>query len=131
MRRLSFCVSACLLVLITLPACLRNVPSATEGDSEAMARISAWEDRRSLGEGQLVAWAQGQRGAAVRARALRALARIQDPATLDAILSGLAAAEPTVRDEAAFAAGELALSWEPLPDEMKARLTEALRGGEA
>ncbi len=96
-----------------------------------MTRLGDWEDRRSLGEGQLVAWAQGAQGPAVRARALRALARIQDPATLDVILAGLTAAEPQVRDEAAFAAGELGLSWEPLTDEVKARLTEALRQAEA
>ncbi|MBN1210326.1 MAG: peptidylprolyl isomerase [Myxococcaceae bacterium] len=132
MRRLSSHESAALLaVLFVLPACLRTVPPADTGESEAMARIADWEDRRSLGEGQLIAWAQGQKGAAVRTRALRALARIQDPGTLDVVLSSLLASEPTVRDEAAFAAGELALSWEPLPDEAKARLTEGLRAAEA
>lgn len=130
MRSLSARVSACLLVLASLPACFRNVP-ADAGDSESLARIADWEDRRSLGEGQLTAWAQGQRGAAVRARALRALARIQDPATAEIILAGLSAPESQVRDEAAFAAGELGLSWEPLPEELKARLTEALRAAEA
>ncbi|MFL5350433.1 MAG: peptidylprolyl isomerase [Hyalangium sp.] len=123
-------MSACLLALASLSACFRNVP-ADAGDSEALARIADWEDRRSLGEGQLTAWAQGQRGAAVRARALRALARIQDPATAEIILAGLSAPEPEVRDEAAFAAGELGLSWEPLPEEMKARLTQALLAAEA
>ncbi len=131
MRPLSTRVSACLLVLASLPACFRNVPAAGAGDSEALSRISDWEDRRSLGEGQLTAWAQGARGAAVRVRALRALARIQDPSTTEIILAGLSAPEAEVRDEAAFAAGELALSWEPLPDETKARLAEALLGVEA
>jgi cyclophilin family peptidyl-prolyl cis-trans isomerase/HEAT repeat protein len=131
MRRLLSRVSACLLLLTALPACLRNVPTASSADAEAMGQIQAWEDRRSLGEGQLVAWAQGQRGTALQVRALRALARIQDPATLEVVLAGLAASEPQVRDEAAFAAGQLGLSWEPLPDEVKARLTEALRAAEA
>ncbi|WP_224245634.1 peptidylprolyl isomerase [Hyalangium gracile] len=124
-------VSVCLLLVASLPACFRNVPPVHVGDSEAMARIAEWEDRRSLGEGQLIAWAQGERGAAVRARALRALARIQDPSTLEVILAALTAPELEVRDEASFAAGELGLSWEPLPDEVKARLTEALRAAEA
>ena len=120
-----------LWALVSLPACFRNVPAAAAVDSEALARISDWEDSRSLGEGQLSAWAQGQRGSAVRARALRALARIQDPSTMELVLVGLNAPEPEVRDEAAFAAGQLALSWEPLPDEAKAQLTEALRAAEA
>ncbi|HYH96284.1 peptidylprolyl isomerase [Hyalangium sp.] len=131
MRRLPSRVSACLLVLSVLPACLRNIPAGNPEDDEARAQIMAWEDRRSLGEGQLVAWAQGQRGTALQVRALRALARIQDPATLEVLLAGLVATEPQVRDEAAFAVGQLALSWEPLPDEAKARLTEALRAAEA
>jgi cyclophilin family peptidyl-prolyl cis-trans isomerase/HEAT repeat protein len=131
MRCLPSRISTCLLVLVCLPACVRAVPSPWGADAEVVARIADWEDRRSLGEGQLVAWARGEAGPAVQARALRALARIQDPATMDAILAGLAAAEPAVRDEAAFAAGALALSWEPLQEEEKARLTEALLQAEA
>lgn len=127
MRRLLICVLACGV----LSACVRAVPLPEGVDAETMTRLGDWEDRRSLGEGQLVAWAQGEKGPAVRARALRALARIQDPATLEVLLAGLTAAEPVVRDEAAFAAGQLGLSWEPLPDEVKARLTEALRQAEA
>lgn len=131
MRHVLAPVSACFLLLTALPACVRNVPTAPSADAEALAQIQAWEDRRSLGEGQLVAWAQGQRGTAVQLRALRALARIQDPATLEVILAGLAAAEPPVREEAAFAAGQLGLSWDPLADEVKTRLTDALRAAEA
>jgi cyclophilin family peptidyl-prolyl cis-trans isomerase/HEAT repeat protein len=127
MHRLLMCVVACGV----LSACVRAIPLPEGVDAETMRLLGDWEDRRSLGEGQLVAWAQGEKGPAVRARALRALARIQDPATLEVILAGLSAAEPVVRDEAAFAAGELGLSWEPLPDEVKARLTEALRQAEA
>ncbi len=98
MRRLPSRVLPSLLLLAALPACLRNVPPADAGNSEAFARIRDWEDRRSLGEGQLVSWAQGQRGAEVRVRALRALARIQDHTALDVILAGLEAAEAPVRD---------------------------------
>jgi cyclophilin family peptidyl-prolyl cis-trans isomerase/HEAT repeat protein len=127
MRRLLICVVACGV----LSGCVRAVPLPEGIDAETMTSLGDWEDRRSLGEGQLVAWAQGEKGPAVRARALRALARIQDPATVDVIIAGLMAAEPAVRDEAAFAAGELGLSWEPLTDEVKARLTEALLQAEA
>lgn len=131
MCRLPSRVFACLLVLTALPACVRNVPASPSADAEALGQIQAWEDRRSLGEGQLVAWAQGQRGTGVQLRALRALARIQDPATLEVILASLAASEPQVRGEAAFAAGQLGLSWEPLAEETKARLTDALAAAEA
>jgi len=127
MRRLLICVVACGV----LSACVRAVPLPEGIDRETMTRLQDLEDRRSLGEGQLLAWAQGEKGPVVRARALRALARIQDPATLEAILVGLTAPEPTIRDEAAFAAGQLGLSWDPLPDEVKERLTQALRQAEA
>jgi cyclophilin family peptidyl-prolyl cis-trans isomerase/HEAT repeat protein len=100
-------------------------------DAATLARIQDWEDRRSLGEGALVALATGAPDARVRARAQRALARIQDVATLDAVRAGLRDAEPGVRDEAAFAAGELALSWEPLTDAELAALAEALLAAEA
>lgn len=131
MCRLPSRVFACLVLLTALPACVRNVPASPSADAEALGQIQAWEDRRSLGEGQLVAWAQGQRGTGVQLRALRALARIQDPSTLEVILASLAASEPQVREEAAFAAGQLGLSWEPLAEEVKARLTDALRAAEA
>ncbi|SEU18309.1 peptidylprolyl isomerase [Stigmatella erecta] len=127
LSRLCVCVVALLLPV----ACVRAVAPPGAGDREALAQVEDWEDRRSLGDGQLVAWAGGERGTAVRIRALRALARIQDATTLEVILAGLAAAEPSVREEAAFASGELAFSWEPLPEALKARLTEALRAAEA
>jgi cyclophilin family peptidyl-prolyl cis-trans isomerase/HEAT repeat protein len=121
----------CVVVLLLPVACVRAVAPPSNGEREALAQVADWEDRRSLGDGQLVAWARGERGTAVRIRALRALARLQDAATLEVILAGLSAAEPPVRDEAAFAAGELALSWEPLPEALKAQMTEALREAEA
>ncbi|MDC0708853.1 peptidylprolyl isomerase [Stigmatella sp. ncwal1] len=122
---------ACAVVLLVPVACVRAVPPPGGGEAEALARVEDWEDRRSLGDGQLVAWARGEKGPAVQLRALRALARLQDASTLEAILAGLSASAPSLRDEAAFAAGELALSWEPLPEEMKTRMTEALREAEA
>ena len=92
--------------------------------------IPTWEDHRSLADGRLVTRAL-QGSPAVRVRALRALARLQAPSTLEPVLTGLAAGETAVRDEAAFAAGELALSWEPLTDAEKARLEQALLAAEA
>ncbi|PTL76111.1 peptidylprolyl isomerase [Vitiosangium sp. GDMCC 1.1324] len=119
-------VPACLLWGLVLSGCVRSVPSPAEAGGE----ISVWEDRRSLADGRLVDLAV--RGSEPeRVRALRALARIQEPSTLDAVLAGLGAAEAPVRDEAAFAVGVLALSWEPLTDAEKARMTEALLAAEA
>ncbi|QSQ25027.1 peptidylprolyl isomerase [Pyxidicoccus parkwayensis] len=120
-------LTACLAV-VALSSCVRFVPSpgAEPVDAATLARIRDWEDRRSLGDGALLELATGAQDARVRARAQRALARIQDPATLDTLVAGLKDAEPGVRDEAAFAAGELALAWEPLTDAERSRLADAL-----
>lgn len=128
-------LTASLAVLALSSGCVRAVPSpqAEPVDAATLARIQDWEDRRSLGDGALVSLATGAQDARVRARAQRALARIQDPATLDTVLAGLKDAEAGVRDEAAFAAGELALSWEPLTEAERTRLADALlesEGGE-
>ncbi|MBZ4417716.1 peptidylprolyl isomerase [Myxococcus sp. RHSTA-1-4] len=126
-------LSACLAVLTLSAGCVHGGPSPEREpvDAATLARIRDWEDRRSLGDGALVSLATGAPDARVRARAQRALARIQDVATRDAVLAGLKDAEPDVRDEAAFAAGELALSWEPLTDAERSALTEALLAAEA
>ncbi|AKJ02655.1 cyclophilin family peptidyl-prolyl cis-trans isomerase [Archangium gephyra] len=127
MEALRAAVPACLLWGLVLSGCVRSVPSAAEaGGGED---IALWEDRRSLAGGRLVELA-AKGSVPVRVRALRALARIQEPSTLEAVLAGLGAAEVPVRDEAAFAAGVLALSWEPLTDAEKARMTEALLAAE-
>src|SRR5262249_10963486 len=62
----------------------------------------------------------------VRARALPARARVQDLSTAPTVAEALADPEPAVRGAAAFAAGELALAWEPVPDETRALLARAL-----
>ncbi len=126
-------MSACLTLLTLASGCAHSGSTAGPEpvDARLLERIQGWEDRRSLGEGQLVSLAASAPDTRVRVRALRALARIQDPATLDTVLVALKDAEPTVRDEAAFAAGVLALSWEPLTDAERARLGEALREAEA
>jgi cyclophilin family peptidyl-prolyl cis-trans isomerase/HEAT repeat protein len=126
MDSLRAAVPACLLWGLVLSGCVRSVPSAGEAGG---GEVAIWEDRRSLAEGRLVELA-GKGSVPVRVRALRALARIQAPSTVEAVLAGLGAAEVPVRDEAAFAAGVLALSWEPLTDAEKARMTEALLAAE-
>jgi cyclophilin family peptidyl-prolyl cis-trans isomerase/HEAT repeat protein len=131
MARLPAAVSAGVLLL---SACVRSVPppDVTGPAPRPVAeRIQDWEDRRSLGDGELVRLATSESDAKVRARALRALARIQDLETLDAVLAGLTAPDTAVRDEAAFAAGELAQSWEPPPEAARTKLTEALVRAEA
>ncbi|RKH52850.1 peptidylprolyl isomerase [Corallococcus llansteffanensis] len=134
MARLPAAVSTGLLLLT---ACVRAVPPSEPGGNpdptaeRVLERIADWEDRRSLGGGELVRLATVSPDATVRRRALRALGRIQDVTTLDAVQAGLAASDASVRDEAAFAVGELALSWEPLPDEARTALTGALARAEA
>ncbi|HZI03823.1 MAG TPA: peptidylprolyl isomerase [Archangium sp.] len=126
MDSLRAAVPACLLWGLVLSGCVRSVPSAGEAGG---GELAIWEDRRSLAEGRLVELA-AKGSVPVRVRALRALARIQAPSTVEAVLAGLGAAEVPVRDEAAFAAGVLALSWEPLTDAEKARMTEVLLAAE-
>src|SRR5215217_1693343 len=125
-------LSVCLALLVLVSGCVRAVPGPDSDppDAEVMARIRDWEDRRSLGDGQLVALVTGAEDPRVRARALRALARIQDVATLDAVVAGLKDSEALVRGEAAFAAGELALSWEPLTEAERASLATPLLAAE-
>ena len=67
----------------------------------------------------------------VRARALVALGRIQDLSTAPTVAAALGDGSPPVRAAAAFAAGELALAWEPVPDETRDLLTRALLEAEA
>ncbi|RJS18835.1 peptidyl-prolyl cis-trans isomerase [Corallococcus sp. H22C18031201] len=133
MRRLPVALFVRLALLSSLAGCAHSNPASPGSASSARARqdIARWEDQRSLGDGQLVAWAVGGEDPSVRARALRALARIQDVSTLTAVVAGLTAPAADVRDEAAFAAGELALSWEPLPETAREQLTTALIAAEA
>ncbi len=121
-------VPACLLWVFVLSGCVHSAPSREQAGTGA--EVAGWEDRRSLADGRLVALATGG-SVPERVRALRALARIQDLSTLEAVLAGLGAVEVPVRDEAAFATGVLALAWEPCTDAEKARMTEALLVAEA
>ncbi|NVJ08226.1 HEAT repeat domain-containing protein, partial [Myxococcus sp. AM001] len=118
----------CVVALSLLSGCVRSVPPVMPPpvDARTLERIQDWEDARSLGNGALTSLAASAPDARVRARALRALARIQDVATLETVVAGLKDAEAAVRGEAAFASGVLALSWEPLVDAELAALEQAL-----
>jgi len=131
-------LSACLVILTLSSSCVRSVPFVCGYSlmrepvhAATLARIQDWEDRRSLGDGALLALATDAMDYRLRARALRALARIQDVATLDTVRAGLKDPFADVRAEAAFAAGQLALSWEPLTDAERGVLADALLETEA
>ncbi len=98
-------------------------PTQQRSDIQAIADL---EDRRSLGDGRLMQTAISERDPMLRKRAFLALARIQDPNTAGALTEGLSDPDPGVRGEAAFAIGILGLSWAPLADEVKTRLSSAL-----
>ena len=96
-----------------------------------MARIAAWEQRRSLGAGTLATWARDpMQTPAVRARALLALARLQDLDTAATVAEACSDPEPTPRAMAAFAAGVLGLAWEGTPDAVRAQLADAVLAAE-
>jgi cyclophilin family peptidyl-prolyl cis-trans isomerase len=86
--------------------------------------ISELEDRR---DNTVEAFAASDYNLETRRRALLALGRIQAPATARIIE---ALGEPELRDDAAFAAGLLGLSWEPLPPRAQHELTTALEAAE-
>ncbi|QAT86193.1 peptidyl-prolyl cis-trans isomerase [Corallococcus coralloides] len=141
MARLPAAVSAGVLLV---SACVRSVPApapppetAAQVKARVKARIQDLEDRRSLGNGELQQFATsapeviGGDTIFLRSRALLALARIQDVETLDTILPALESPGAPTRDAAAFALGQLALSWESLPEATLAKLTEVLVANDA
>ncbi len=93
-------------------------------------QIAQWEDRRALGDGQLVQFALGHAEPEVRARALLALGRIAAPSTASAVGQALFDPEALPRYEAAFAAGQLQ-TWQPLPDASRDELVQKLLAAEA
>jgi cyclophilin family peptidyl-prolyl cis-trans isomerase/HEAT repeat protein len=102
-----------------------------QSDARAVARIASWEQHRSLGAGTLGAWARDpMKPPAVRARALLALARLQDADTAPLVAAALADPDSEARAMAAFAAGELGLSWDGIPDTMLAQLADAVLSAE-
>jgi cyclophilin family peptidyl-prolyl cis-trans isomerase/HEAT repeat protein len=97
------------------------------GCSVVLHGVADFEDRRSASDVEpFTRVPDGE----VRRRAVLALGRIQDPRYAGAIADRLRDPAPEVREEAAFAAGLLGLSWQPLGDEAKALLAEALLAAE-
>ena len=119
--------------LILGTACVTTSPQRQpqKGNQAALQAIADLEDRRSLGDGKLMQDAVTHPDPVVRTRALLALGRIQDPNTTGAIVEGLTDPEPRVRAEAAFACGLMGLSWVPLTDDVKNRLSAGLAAREA
>jgi cyclophilin family peptidyl-prolyl cis-trans isomerase/HEAT repeat protein len=105
-------------------------PASTRTSSGPVAQIEIFEWKRSNPDGQLDVFARTHAEAAVRARAVRALGRLQDPVSLISIRGALADAAPEVRFAAAEAAHLFGLSWQPLDDGEKGELVEALTTGE-
>src|SRR4051812_24495654 len=118
------------LVAVSLLGCappMRPVPGFTGRAQEVtLDRIPKLEARRSLGEGDPLLEDAMVGGEAVRARAYLALARMQLERTVPSISIGLSAPETEIRKMAAFAAGELGLSWQPLDRDLRSTLTEAV-----
>ena len=103
-----------------------------QSDARAVARIAGWEQHRSLGAGTLGAWAiDPTKPPAVRARALLALARLQDADTAPVVVAACADPDAAARAMAAFAAGELGLAWDGLPDAVRTTLADAVLAAEA
>jgi cyclophilin family peptidyl-prolyl cis-trans isomerase/HEAT repeat protein len=133
-----------LFALFVLTACPRWVapdlrsqaggqrPGPQTQRSAGLEAIAELEDRRSFGaNGRLLEQALTDREPLLRKRALLALGRIQDPAAADTLVKGLADPDPGVRGEAAFSIGLLGLSWQPLADDVKRKLGDALLQAEA
>jgi HEAT repeat protein len=95
------------------------------------ARIAELELARDTRGEVLVSRARLHADPTVRARALLALGRVQDLSTAPKVAEALGDPVPAVRGAAAFAAGTLALAWEPVPDDTRALLARALLDAEA
>ena len=120
------------LVSIAL-GCASTPPKQRSTDFAAVerARIAELELARDTRGEVLTSRARLHADPTVRARALLALARVQDLSTAPKVAEALADPAPMVRGAAAFAAGELALAWEPVPEETRVLLSHALLDAEA
>jgi cyclophilin family peptidyl-prolyl cis-trans isomerase/HEAT repeat protein len=110
------------------------VPAAVEAapaPPTELEVIAALEDRRVLSDGRLAELARRAPDPQVRARAVLALGRLQEPSTLQPLAAALTDPEGQVRREAAFSCGLLGLSWVPLSPAVKKALAEALLAAEA
>ena len=106
-------------------------PPPTDFAAVERARIAELEIARDTSAEVLVSRARIHADPTVRARALVALGRVQDLSTAPKVAEALSDPVPAVRGAAAFAAGQLALAWEPVPDETRALLARALLDAEA
>ena len=106
-------------------------PPSTDFSAVERARIAELELARDTRGEVLTSRARLHADPTVRARALLALARVQDLQTAPTVAAALGDPVPAVRGSAAFAAGELALAWEPVPDETRALLAGVLLDAEA
>lgn len=100
-------------------------------DDDALSSIARLERTRSLGGGALQRFTRDGASAQVRSRALLALARLQSLSTAPTVVAALADPEASVRGQAAFAAGELAQAWEPVPEALRDTLGAAVVAAEA
>jgi len=120
-----------LVCLVVGCATAPSKPPPTDFAAVERARIAELELARDTRGDVLTSRARLHADPTVRARALLALGRIQDLSTAPTVAAALADPAPAVRGAAAFAAGELALAWEPVPDETRALLARALLEAEA
>lgn len=81
-------------------------PLAAEVSSEILTDILTAEQTRNLADGKLFEYAAHD-DADVRARAILALGRLQDPATIPTLTAGLDDEDAAVRHQAIFAMGQL------------------------
>ncbi|MCI0571937.1 MAG: peptidylprolyl isomerase [Myxococcaceae bacterium] len=112
----------------TLSTPSTQLPPAQE--EQTLAEVAELEAERSLAEGRVESLATKSPSPKVRARAFRALARMQPPGVDASLLEGLRDAVPEVRAEAAFAVGQRGLAWDAPSELERARLTVALLDAE-
>ena len=123
------------LLLLAMSACVTESAESPNPAPPPMAvapvgpspleRLDEMEAHRTLksGDVELTALVSSS-DAHVRARALEVVARLQRPETVDAVATELASTRDAI--PAAFAAGQLGLSWQPLGKPQLLELTNAV-----
>lgn len=95
---------------LRLPAaCVLSLLASGCGAAARVQQVAVLEDRRALGDLPALAHDEDPE---VRARALRALGRLQQRGAVEPVRSALRDVHPEVRCEAARAAGVLGLAWD-------------------
>lgn len=105
--------------------------AATPPLSQFELEMLQLEGERRTADGALTKLVQSAAEPAQRARALVALARIQDLSTLPIVLAALKDKETSVRAQAAVSTGLMALAWQGLGDAQKTEVSTALNEAEA